>query len=60
MPIQCLSQQVQVNVLIALDLRQSQHCETAVSQLSAIFWLDEPCAKGERQGSATRSVTADN
>ena len=33
MAVQCLSQQVQVNMLIALDLRQSQHCEGCVTAL---------------------------
>ena len=63
MAIQCLSQQVQVYVLIALDLRQSQHCKGCVIALckpSASSQVGGILCKAVTHGSAARSAVADN
>ena len=59
MTVECLSQQVQVYVLVALDLRQSQHPKGCVTPLCNLSGSRSHVQRGETQGSGTRSMTTD-
>ena len=49
MAVQCLSQQVQVYVLIALDLRQAQHCERCATALCNLSGSRSRVARGRHK-----------